>query len=538
MNSRSIAFIANQGEENLGIGYMSAFLSGAGYEVSMIEVRKEKPEILKVLQELDPLLVGYSVIIENHIHNFQELIEYLRSNGISCHFTAGGHFASLQPGELLKIAPSLDSLVRFEGEHTILDLVNHLHQDKDWKKVKGISYLGKGKLVNNELRALEPDLDTFPIPHRPELKEYVLEKKYATLLAGRGCIHNCSFCDIREFYSPPPGPVKRIRKPEKVVEEMAFLYREHDCRVFLFQDDEFPLKTSRTSAWVEEFCQALKEQKLMGQVLWKINCRPDEVEEGLFALMKNHGLFKVYLGIEDGTQEGLKRLNKRLTVEDHIEAVRILKDLGITIDYGFMLFQPNSTFETVDENLTFLEGICQEGYMPVFFLKMLPYLGNRIEKELRDEGRLIGMPGLLDYYFYEQPMDDYYLFVSESLQSWIHDSKGVNRCLQRISDHLAVYGFFHGYHPKTDSMVNDFHKLVAGTNYLLLKTLRELLAQFRSGKYSMDNDSRLDRHRNSIKKKSDSLLKRASDLLDGIKNLYRNREILLDEYTSIGKSSQ
>ncbi|MBE9517307.1 MAG: cobalamin-dependent protein, partial [Bacteroidetes bacterium] len=233
MNKNSVVFIAFEQRENLGIGYMYAILSGAGYDISIIDIRKDKVEILKELQELNPMVVGFSIIFENYIYDFQELIDYLRKNGIQSHFTAGGHFASLRPADLFEISPSLDSMVRFEGEHTILDLVNHLHQGKDWKKVAGISYINKGALVNNALRELEPDLDAFPFPYRPEIKDYALEKKYATLLAGRGCIYNCAFCDIREFYSQSPGPVKRIRKPDRVVEEMKYLFKEHECRVFL-----------------------------------------------------------------------------------------------------------------------------------------------------------------------------------------------------------------------------------------------------------------------------------------------------------------
>lgn len=537
MSSKSVVFIAFQERENLGIGYMYAILSGAGYDVQVIDFRKDKEKILQELRELSPLLVGFSVIFENHIYDFQELIEYLRAHKIQCHFTAGGHFASLRPEELYKIAPALDSMVRFEGEHTILELAKHLWQGKDWKKISGISYMADGTLINNELRPLEADLDNFPIPYRPPLQEYALDKKYATLLAGRGCIYDCIFCDIREFYSPPPGPVKRIRKPEKVVEEMAFLQKEHDCRVFLFQDDDFPLKTSRTSAWVEEFCQALKDQNLMGQIMWKINCRPDEVEQDLFELMKNHGLFKVYLGIEDGTDAGLKRMNKGLGVEDHIEGIRILKDLEISIDYGFMLYQPASTYKSVDENLCFLEEICRDGSMPVFFLKMMPYLATRIERELREQGRLKGKPGFLDYGFQDPSMDDFYTFVSDNFNAWFHDPGGVNNYFKWVINYLAVYNFFHGYHPNMESIAYSITRQLSEANDFVIKVMRELSSLFESGKYFMRKDSRLDKFRNTIKKKHDSTLKKAADLLEKIKIYYITREIYLDGYTSSLKGS-
>ena len=527
MNKNSVVFVAFEQRENLGIGYMHAILSGAGYEVGIIDVTKDKAEILKELQELNPVLVGFSVIFENHIYDFQELIEYLRSKGIQSHFTAGGHFASLRPADLFEIAPSLDSMVRFEGEHTILDLANHLQQDKDWKKVLGISYRNKGALVNNQLRPLEPDLDAFPLPFRPEMKEYALDNKYATLLAGRGCIYNCAFCDIREFYGQAPGPVKRIRKPEKLVEEMEYLHKEQDCSVFLFQDDDFPLLTNRSSDWVKEFCMALRDKNLVGKILWKINCRPDEVDLELFELMKAHGLFKVYLGIEDGTDAGLKQMNKRLQVSDHMEGIQILKELGISIDYGFMLFQPSSTYKLVNENLAFLEQICQDGYMPVFFLKMMPYLATRIEKELREEGRLKGRPGFLDYDFYEQSMDDFYFFVSESFGTWFHGPGGLNNYSKWVVNYITVFNFFIGSTSEIERLTESILEQVADSNHFLIKTMKELSALFESGKYSMENDRILDEYRSSIEQKHSSALKIVSDLIVKIEVHYLTKDLFV-----------
>ena len=525
INNNSIVFIAFEQRENLGIGYMHAVLSEAGYNVYIIDLRKERAEILRTVKDVNPFMVGFSVIFENHIHDFRELIEYLRENGIQCHFTAGGHFASLKPDELFEIAPALDSLVRFEGEHGVLQLANRLRDGRDWHTMAGISYMNKKELVNNTLRPLEPDLDVFPIPYRPDLKEYALNEKYATMLAGRGCIHHCSFCDIREFYGTPPGPVKRVRSPGLVVEEMEYLHSTHECSVFLFQDDDFPVKTNRTTTWIQEFCTALRKRHLNGKILWKVNCRPDEVDQEEFQLMKEHGLFKVYLGIEEGTDEGLMQMNKRLKVSDHLEAVQILKELGISIDYGFMLFQPSSTFSTVRENLAFLDQICGDGYMPVFFLKMMPYLATSIEKELRKEGRIKGQPGFFDYDFSDKAVDDYYVFTSEVLNNWFHAPDGLNNYFKWVVNYLYVFNFFHGSNPETDRITDQLIKEVAGANHFITDTMNRLSALFESGDYSMEGDPALEKYKSAIEQRHSDSLQIASGLLDKIKVHYLRKSL-------------
>ncbi|MEN8229401.1 MAG: cobalamin-dependent protein, partial [Bacteroidota bacterium] len=75
MNRNSVVFIAFEERENLGIGYMYAALSEAGYDVSIVDFRKDKADILKELLKLNPMVVGFSVIFENHLYDFQELIE-------------------------------------------------------------------------------------------------------------------------------------------------------------------------------------------------------------------------------------------------------------------------------------------------------------------------------------------------------------------------------------------------------------------------------------------------------------------------------
>ena len=61
------------------------------------------------------------------------------------------------------------------------------------------------------------------------------------VLASRGCVRRCSFCSIHTFYRTAPGKVVRMRRPDKVIEEMQLLHRQHGVRIFLFQDDDFPL---------------------------------------------------------------------------------------------------------------------------------------------------------------------------------------------------------------------------------------------------------------------------------------------------------
>ncbi|MFZ0282751.1 MAG: radical SAM protein [Bacteroidales bacterium] len=391
MSTKPVVIVAFEEFDNLGVRYLASVLSDGGYEPVIIDFRDGKEKILQLINRLKPLLVGFSVIFQYHLYEFQELINFLRKScGVTSHFTAGGQYASMRFEDLFNYIPSIDSIVRFEGEYTFLELVNHIHNGTDWRKIKGLAFRENDKIIANPLRQPETDLDRFPYPLRPPLSGYALGKKFATIIAGRGCINNCSFCNNTEYIKQSSFPFQRVRKPEKVVEEMDFLFRKKDCSVFLFEDDDFPINGKEGDAWIDRFCKELEHNKLAGKIIWKINCRPDEIEFNRFKLMKNHGLYLVFLGIDDGTNDGLVRLNKHMTTAQCQNGVNILKELEIGVDYGFMLFQPASTFKSVNDNLDFLRQLCGDGSTPAKFLKLRPFFGTKIERELRKEGRLMG----------------------------------------------------------------------------------------------------------------------------------------------------
>jgi anaerobic magnesium-protoporphyrin IX monomethyl ester cyclase len=519
MKGRSFVFVAIKESENLGIGYLASVLNEAGYKTRIFVYNDNNEEILKAIKEEDPAIVGFSVIYQYYIDKFISLLNFLRDEGITSHFTAGGHYPSLKYKDLLTFTNSLDSIVRFEGEYTLLELADHIFAGTNWKQTEGIAFKSGDVIITNPLRPFEKDLDRFPYPFRPPPREYAFGKKFTTIIAGRGCIHRCSFCNLREFYRQSNGPVKRIRKPEMVVREMEYLYYEKRCSVFLFEDDDFPVKTSKGSEWIIKFCEELAGKGLSKKILWKINCRSDEVEEELFALMKRNGLYMVFIGIDDGTDAGLKGLNKHITVETNLKGISILKKLGIGFDYGFMLFQPLTTFRTLNENLNFLKELCHDGYNTVMFNKLRPYYETRVEKELLNAGRMKGNPGYFDYDFMEQPMNDYYNYVTDCFMDWLRDREGV----VNLSRWARIYCLvFNHYFKKTNEAIIiqiEIMDIIALSNIFILDSMRELSVIFESGHY-LSKKKILNKYRTKIYSKHAHFVEQINDSVCKLQQIY------------------
>lgn len=471
------------------MGYLAAVLQEQGRTVEMIDIREDAASIAARLASRPPLVVGFSLIFQYFLPQYLQLAKMLRESGISSHFTMGGHYPSLCHDELLQNFPELDSVVRYEGELTLPELVDRLTTGTDWRRTSGIAYLADGEVVATEPRSLIPDLDALPFPYRPYQPEQIGGFQTLPLLASRGCARRCSFCSIHTFYRTAPGKVVRCRKPDKIVREMLDLQNNYGVRVFLFQDDDFPLWGSAGRRWADELVGRLHDSGLANSAVWKISCRGEYVEPELFSRLRDAGLFLVYMGIESGVDQGLKILHKEMTVEENLAAVRTLKEVGIQFSYGFMLFDPSSTFESVRENLGFLRKIVGDGSAAATFCRMLPYGGTPIRDYLAKEGRLRGDPTHPDYDFLDTTLNDYYGLLYRAMAPWIHNDGLSNELNYALDEFQAMKRLVPGL-TQIDLYDTELRSLISEANERLFSLVEDSSLAFEKGDRSpIDSES-------------------------------------------------
>lgn len=479
--SRSIVLVGYQDQGNLGLGYIAANLSANGFHAHIVDFRQRAKAVYEAIQSQRPVAVGFSLIFQHYFSLFADLARYLREKGVACHLTIGGHYPSLRYEDVLRDMPELDSVVMFEGEQTLLELARRLWRTNNWRATDGIAYRTGDRIVCNPLRPLTPDLNRMPFPQRSGVPDDTLGHVMLPITATRGCAHRCAFCSIREFYARVPGRKVRRRSAQNVVSEMRSLYEKYKARIFLFQDDDFPVAGKRGHAWIDTFVQELRDQDLYGKIIWKISCRADEIDPMLLSLMKDAGLYLVYLGIESGTQAGLETLNKRINPNQNIRAVSLLKQLGIMFAYGFMLFDPGSTFQTVQANVRFLKKIVGDGSAAVVYCKMLPYAGTPIEKTLAREGRLTGTRHHPDYRFAQPALDACCERLEDQLAEWVHAPDSVSRYLNLLWHEIAV---IKGLVPDLDGTLQYESRLRINTwksNRIILDMIEATLSRYENG---------------------------------------------------------
>jgi anaerobic magnesium-protoporphyrin IX monomethyl ester cyclase len=483
--SRPVMLIGFQEQSNLGLGYLASALRRERYRVEVFDFEQDPAQILAAINSLDPILIGFSLIFQFYVDRFGELIRYLRDHGVSCHFTMGGHFPSLSYEHCFELVPEIDSIVRFEGEMTLIELSDLISTGQDWRSITGIAYQKSGEIVANELRPLVPDLDSLPYPERNNFRPTMILGRHAMpIIASRGCIRTCSFCSIHVFYRVAPGKVVRTRKPARVVEEMRVLYEQQGITAFLFQDDDFPLYGPVWKKWANEFVDELHRNGLPGRAIWKINCRADAVDKVLMARMREAGLYLVYMGLESGSEDGLDVLHKQITVEENLRAVEILKSLGLGFEYGFMLFDPSTTFESVRSNLRFLRTIVGDGSAPASFCRMVPYDGTPIKDELARTGRLRGDVYNPDYNFLDPRVDSFFHALNRMVHvsGWIHGIEALTPQLQYAKSEVAVMEALFPPLPGLDQYRATLRGITRSANELLFRVVEETSYVFSDGR--------------------------------------------------------
>jgi len=400
-----VLLIGFQDQDNLGLRYLMSSAVAAGHRAELMTYGSDPDAILDSIRSYQPDAVGFSLIFQYMAPDFARVIAALRERGVTAHFTMGGHYPSFEPLEILRQMPGLDSVVRFDGEVTLVRLLNCLGNGADWRDLKGIAFRRGGEIHTTPLAEPVADLDSLPFPDRRSIDYESHPMPTASVLGSRGCPWDCSFCSIRPFYEEQGGQLRRLRQPRAVVDEMLDLHRNRKVSIFLFQDDDFLAGGKRAQGWAVEIAELIRQAGLDGEIAFKISCRSDEIDEKVIKQLMAGGLTHVYMGVESGDEQSLLNMSKRLKPSTHLEAGRTLKKLGLSFDFGFMLVEPYSTIEMIRNNVVFLEEFIGDGWSVAPFCRMLPYAGTPIKRRLEAEGRLAGTAFEPDYSFLDPKLD-------------------------------------------------------------------------------------------------------------------------------------
>lgn len=382
-----IALIGPELEENLALRYIHASLAQAGHDARIYDFHAaEQIDTLTAwLLDWQPDIVGMSMVFTARALEYVELAQRLKEGGYRGHITAGGHFASFHARQILQDAPAIDSILHGEGEAAMLDLAAHLDQPG---AVAGIVCRNaSGEILETACRPVLENLDELPWPSRADRFDTYLGLPIANMLGSRGCFGNCSFCSIRAWHRKLGGPALRQRGAADIAAEMGHLYHHSGVRMFNFHDDNFFLHDH--AANVRRFADLRREfdHQGIGKIAVQIKARPDSINAEIIDLLKDLGLFRVFLGVESNAVAGLKALGRGIRREQNHTALKLLREAGLHVTFNLLMFEPECSMRDLRENIDYIEASAD---VPLNFCRVEVYGGTPIYRRLHEQGRLSG----------------------------------------------------------------------------------------------------------------------------------------------------
>lgn len=357
---------------SLGIGYMAAVLEKNGYDVDVIdasaleltydelgeEILKRKPDIVSI-SALTPTI---GVALDS-----ADKIKQVKPDTI---VVLGGYHPTFEYKSVLE-EPSIDIVVRGEGEYTVLDLVRTIENGGDLTEVKGLAFHDEndGELIVTEDRPIIHNLDELPFPafHLFPMDKYRIlniTTNVATIITTRGCPMQCSFCSSAALH----GNKLRRRSYQNVCDEIEMRLREQNINTIAFMDDTFTLNKN----FVRDFCNEVKRRNL--KFWWGCTSRVDTLDEELLQIMKDAGCITIFIGVESADQQMLEKMNKNITVSKTERAFKLARKVGIRTIASCVIGMPEDTKESIKNTIAFVKKL-----NPNYALYSLatPYPGTR-----------------------------------------------------------------------------------------------------------------------------------------------------------------
>jgi radical SAM superfamily enzyme YgiQ (UPF0313 family) len=264
----------------------------------------------------------------------------------------GGAHPSGAPEECLE-SGVVDFVVVGEGEIALTRLLEALEAGREPENIPGVWSVHDGIIKTNR-PAEVPDIETLPPPayDMVDLDKYFrLESPWhfprsprvVQFISSRGCPYQCSYCHTIH------GKRYRGLSPQKVLDQMENLIRNHGVEEFMMVDDIFNFDLERA----KEICRGLMQRNLKVHLQFPNGVRGDRFDEELVALMKQAGTHFMAIAIETTSKDYQRLIRKNLKVDKAEQTILWARKYDIEVSGFFMIGFPGETVEQIQQTIDF-----------------------------------------------------------------------------------------------------------------------------------------------------------------------------------------
>ena len=380
------------GQEGIqfGISYISSVLKQNGHSTELVIIdRKFKSKnnnaIKYYIESFNPGLICFTSV-HSEFEFITDTAKQIKKLFPDIPFMLGGVHITLNPSE--ELLDIFNCICIGEGEYPVLEYVNCLEKNKSANGIPNLWLKESGKVFKNPVRDFIEKLDTLPFPDRDIWQKWILETHTKlTVLLGRGCPYNCTYCSNHMLRKIARGKYVRLRSPENILLEIESLYEKFPAINEYFLEVE---TIGCDMEWLEELCKKLHKfnDSKSGKLKFNTNLRvfPNMDFEAVFQNLMLAGFDSVILGLESGNERIRSEvLNRVYSNETIMEAVEVARKYGIKIGIFNMVGLPGETREDFEDTIMMNRKIQPDWHSTSIFF---PYQGTRLY-ELTKEMNLL-----------------------------------------------------------------------------------------------------------------------------------------------------
>lgn len=332
----------------ISLGYIAASLARHGIDSTIGEIDADtlltEGDICRFILDYRPAVVGVATYQIN-VRMAVRLAKLVKTCDPRIVVAFGGPQATFMPVAALAEMPSVDVIVRGEGEVVLPDVVRCAVHGRDLAGVAGIAYRDPTGLHETPPRPLVRDLDTLPSPYQTGVFRW-RDHAGVALLTSRGCSWPCGFC-----YTPAAF-ARRIRahSVRRVLADMDAAVRHHKRR-FFFADPSFTFDRRRARAIMQGILR-----RRWNVHIW-CETRADLVDAPLLELMARAGVRSIAYGLEsaDAAVNGL--LDKKVDLRRFASVIAMTRAAGIEPEVFTLYGLPGQTRESALATLRFVQDL-------------------------------------------------------------------------------------------------------------------------------------------------------------------------------------
>lgn len=191
------------------------------------------------------------------------------------------------------------------------------------------------------------DMSKLPFPDYSDVDLSRYESKSVMITGSRGCVRNCTFCDVSYFW-----PGYRYRPGEEIFKEMKYVASDFGVSRFFFSD-------SLVNGALKEFKKMIKllsdkniNFKWQGQFIFRSGMKLEDWRN-----LKASGCEKLWVGVESGSEKIRNLMKKNFNDSILKENICSIMEQNISLVIMLIVGFPHETTSDFEKTLELIEWL-------------------------------------------------------------------------------------------------------------------------------------------------------------------------------------